>query len=117
MVAAVSVGAVILAIATRGDSSKKSATERVVTVPVPTFDRETELKAVLHDLESGKTCPDRRDAIPKLVAFGDKRAIPALRTARYRMRGGVLGLGQENTNSCLKGDAEAAIKQLGGTIR
>ena len=46
---------------------------------------------------------------------GDKRAIAPLKKARYRMRGGVLGIGDKNTNSCLKAAAEAAIKQLSGS--
>jgi hypothetical protein len=38
--------------------------------------------------------------------------VPVLKKARYRMRGGVLGIGDSNTNSCLKADAEAAMKKL-----
>jgi hypothetical protein len=82
-----------------------------------TVDRDTELKAALHDLNDSQTCTDRKAAIPKLVELGDPRAIPALRSARYRMRGGVLGFAESNTNACLKTDAEAAIKALGGAIR
>ena len=89
----------------------------VVTVPVPVVDNETRLKAALHDLETGKTCADRKAAIPTLVEIGDKDAIPALRRARYRMRGGVLGIGDSNTNACLKADAEQAIGALGGTLK
>jgi hypothetical protein len=33
------------------------------------------------------------------------------------MRGGVLGIGDHNTNGCLKADAETAIRALGGTLR
>jgi serine/threonine protein kinase len=73
---------------------------------------EIQLKAALHDLVNGKTCADRKAAIPRLLALRDPRAIPALKSARYRMRGGVLGIGDENTNSCLTRDAEAAIKTL-----
>jgi serine/threonine protein kinase len=75
-------------------------------------DPEMQLKAALHDLVNGKTCADRKMAIPRLLALRDARAIPALKSARYRMRGGVLGIGDENTNSCLTRDAEAAIKTL-----
>ncbi|HEY4176484.1 MAG TPA: protein kinase [Kofleriaceae bacterium] len=73
----------------------------------------TELKALLHDLRTAKTCPARKAAIPKIVALGDKAAIPALKKARYRMVGGVLGFNQSNANNCLKKEADAAIKQLG----
>ncbi|MEP6860793.1 MAG: protein kinase [Deltaproteobacteria bacterium] len=82
-----------------------------------TLDRDTAFKAALLDLQDGKTCTDRKAAIPKLVALGDPRAIEPLRRARYRMRGGVLGFGDSNTNGCLRTDADDAIKALGGTVR
>ncbi len=75
-------------------------------------DRQVALKALLHDLSSGKTCADRRAVIPKLVELGDPAAIPSLKAARYRMRGGLLGVGSSNSNACLKKTAEAAIKAL-----
>ena len=80
----------------------------------PPIDRDTLLKAALHDLETAPSCPERKAAIPKLVELGDERAIPALKKARYRMYGGLLGIGESNANSCLKADAEAAIKELSG---
>ena len=78
------------------------------------LDRDTRLKAALHDLDEGTTCAERKAAIPELVDLGDKRAIPALKRARYRMVGGLLGIGASNSNGCLKVDAEDAIKQLEG---
>lgn len=75
-------------------------------------DAQVALKALLHDLNSGKTCADRRAVIPKLVELGDPTAIPSLKAARYRMRGGLLGVGRSNSNACLKKTAEAAIKTL-----
>ena len=33
------------------------------------------------------------------------------------MRGGILGIGDSNTNACLKTDADDAIKALGGTLK
>jgi serine/threonine-protein kinase len=90
---------------------------KTVVLPVPVIDHETELKAALHDLESGRTCADRKAAIPKLVELDDPSAIPPLKRARYNMHGGVLGFGEENWNACLKADAEAAIKALGGTLK
>jgi hypothetical protein len=96
----------------RGDKSTGQPTQ-IVTVPVGTpVDKETRLKAALHDLETGKTCADRKAAIPTLVELGDQDAIPTLKRARYRMRGGVLGIGDSNTNACLKQDAEMAIQAL-----
>ena len=76
---------------------------------------EARLKAAIHDLEKAKTCGERKAAVDQLRSLGDKRAIPALKKARYRMRGGVLGLGDKNTNACLKKAAEDAIKALGGS--
>jgi serine/threonine-protein kinase len=63
-------------------------------------------------LKSGKTCEERRDAVARLRALNDKRAIPALKKARFRMRGGVLGIGDSNSNGCLREDAEDAIAYL-----
>jgi serine/threonine-protein kinase len=96
---------------------KKGGKQGVVTVQVPVVDKETRLKAALHDLENGKTCADRKAAIPTLVEIGDERAIAALKKARHRMRGGVLGVGDSNTNACLKSDAETAVQALGGTLK
>jgi serine/threonine-protein kinase len=106
--------AIIVASASGGDSVTATPP---ITMPVPTIDRETELKALLHDLQTGKTCADRKEAIAKLVMLGDERAIEPLRKARYRMVGGLLGFGQDNANHCLKSAAEDAIKALGGTIK
>jgi hypothetical protein len=76
------------------------------------LDRDTRLKAALHDLEAGATCAERKAAVAQLVDLDDERAIPALKKARYRMTGGLLGIGSSNSNSCLKADADAAIKAL-----
>ncbi|HUS29693.1 MAG TPA: serine/threonine-protein kinase [Kofleriaceae bacterium] len=96
-------------------SSDKAGATRGTTGPIPggpPIDNETRLKAALHDLETGKTCADRKAAIPTLVDIGDERAIPSLKKARYRMRGGVIGIGDSNTNACLKQDAEMAIQAI-----
>ena len=45
------------------------------------------------------------------------QTIPALKKARGRYRGGVLGIGSSNTNACLKSDADTAIQALGGTLK
>jgi hypothetical protein len=83
-------------------------------ISVPTADNATRLKAALHDLETGKTCADRKTAVPTLVEIGGDEAIKALKRARYRGRGGVLGIGESNANACLKTDAELAIQKLQG---
>jgi len=69
-------------------------------------DRDAQLKALVRELETGKTCGDRRVAIGKLVELGDARAMAALR--RAMMRGGP---GDEG-NACLKSDADRAIREL-----
>ncbi len=86
-------------------------------LPVATVDRDTQLKALLHDLETLATCTERKAVIAKLVELGDERAVAPLKAARYRMRGGVLGFRQSNANKCLKAEAEAAVKALGGTFK
>jgi serine/threonine-protein kinase len=109
------VGAIAL-LATRDRSSNRTPDPGPLVLSTG-GDRDTRLKAALHDLESGKTCADRKAAIPALVDLHDERAIPDLKRARFRMRGGVLGVGDSNTNGCLRADAEAAIKALGGTLK
>lgn len=112
--------AIIAAIAGGDDkpAAKKKAPKKpmpsavLVPVPVKTIDRDMELKALLHDLQNGKTCAERKAAIGKLVELDDARAVEPLRRARYRMVGGVLGIGADNANYCLKAEAEAAIKKI-----
>ena len=69
-------------------------------------DRDAQLKALLHDLDAGKTCVDRKAAIGKLIELHDARAIQPLKNARDRKAAG------NNNNTCLKADAEHAIKEL-----
>jgi hypothetical protein len=98
---------------------KTSSTPVVVPMPVGAgmskVDRETRVKAALHDLATGKTCADRKEAVAQLAALGDPDAIPALKKARYRGAGGVLGIGESNANACLRADAEKAIQDLSGS--
>jgi hypothetical protein len=112
--------AIIAALASGDESTKSSGTKKpsastspvMLPMPVKTIDKEMVLKALLHDLQNGKTCAERKAAIPKLVELEDPRAVEPLRKARYRMVGGLLGIGADNANHCLKADAEAAIKKL-----
>jgi serine/threonine-protein kinase len=102
-----------------GHNDKPAGGTTIGTVPLvnPAIDNETRLKAALHDLETGKTCADRKAAIPVLAQVGGETAIAALKKARYRMRGGVLGVGDSNTNACLKSDADKALQALGASSR
>ena len=115
-VAAPAASAPVIAAAPAGSDSG-SAIAPAATGSSATVDRDALLKPLVHELQTAATCTDRKAAIAKLVDLGDPRAIPALKAARYRMHGGVLGLGESNANACLKADAEAAIKSLGGTIK
>jgi serine/threonine-protein kinase len=74
--------------------------------------RDEQYKAAIAELTKGKTCEARKAAVARLRDLGDKRAIKPLKKARYRMRGGLLGIGDSNTNACLKKDAEAAAAAL-----
>jgi len=96
-----------------GGARKPGATEVVVPVLIPNLPSpEERFKAAAYELEKGATCEERKAAVGKLRSLGDARAIPLLKRARYRMRGGVLGVGDSNTNKCLKADAEAAMAEI-----
>ena len=81
--------------------------------PDSTTVADLKLQVAIQDLETGATCAARKQAVATLRELGDARAIPALKKARFRMRGGVLGIGEKNSNYCLKAAAEAAITALG----
>ena len=76
-------------------------------------DRVDRLDSYLIDLTRGGTCLARKDAVASLRALGDKKAIPALRKARQRVRteGGLVKK-KVNTNACLRADATEAIRHL-----
>jgi hypothetical protein len=88
-----------------------AATGRPAPGAAKPLDRDAQLKLGLHDLEQGKTCADRRASISKLVELHDARALPPLRRARVRTGA------RDESNACLKADAERAIKELGGTLK
>jgi serine/threonine protein kinase len=94
--------------------SPKPVVARPASPPPSTkpADREAQLKQLVHDLESGKTCADRKASISKLVELHDARAVQPLMRARARTGGKG-----DDGNACLKADAERAIKELGGTLK
>jgi len=108
VVGAIAVLAIALAIAKRGGPAAPPP-----PALAPAVDPEMRLKALLHDLQNGKTCEERRATIAKLVEYRDPRVVDALKKARYRMTGGVLGIGASNSNACLTKDAVAALRTLG----
>ena len=69
-------------------------------------EREAQYKLAARELEFGKTCAERKAAVGKLVDIADARAVTLLRRALSRS-----GPGEEG-NSCLRPDAERAIKTL-----
>lgn len=109
------VGIVAVAVSIGTGSSAKglplASLPQVIAVSPPP-DPELLLKANLHDLANGSTCAQRLAAVDALRRLGDKRAVPALKKARMRMRGGFLGIGGQNINQCLRAAADAAIREL-----
>ncbi len=103
------------------NDSPRTAPRPAQPDPVPPLiaplDSDASLKSLIQALDKGKTCTDRKKAVAGLRDLGNKDAVPALKKARYRMRGGLLGIGSSNANHCLKADAEAAITALGGTLK
>ena len=76
-------------------------------------DRIDRLGSYFLDLRQGESCVQRKAAVAKLRALGNKKAIPGLRKARKRIRteGGVVKK-KVNTNACLQSDATEAIRYL-----
>ncbi len=99
------VGAVLLAVTSSGNY-KPSVSAASGQPPPPAVDPELKLKALLHDLQHGEKCPERKAAIDPLVELGDRRAIEPLRAAAKQRGSGADG------NACLAREAEAAIKKL-----
>jgi hypothetical protein len=95
--------------ASRGKSREARARAREAAAGGGLGDRVDLVNSFSLDLVDGKTCRDRREAVPRLRALHDKRAVPALRRARERS-GGFLGLAR--VNACLERDAAEAIEFL-----
>jgi tRNA A-37 threonylcarbamoyl transferase component Bud32 len=98
-------------------SSSKSPRRRhkamAVADEVGLGDQVDRLGSYLLDLEQGETCLVRKDAVGKLRALGNKKAIPPLRKARKRIRTeGAFVKRKVNTNACLRTDAAEAIRYL-----
>ena len=112
--------AISIVVIGRGNSTKSEAATSatlassppITTQPVGLsaayveLDQDSRLEASLRELREGTTCEDRKQAIAKLVALGQTKAVPALEKARTR--------GKEN--ACLRAAAGAAIRALHGTI-
>jgi serine/threonine protein kinase len=68
------------------------------------------LDSYIHQLEEGETCQERRQAVAKLRALEDKRAIPALLEAKTARPGLMRRKG--NSNACLRAQAAEAVRYL-----
>jgi len=84
----------------------------IVAEEVGLGDQIDRLGSYLLDLEQGETCLHRKDAVAKLRALGDKKAIPALEAAQKRIRTEGLLKKKVNANACLRTDAAEAILYL-----
>jgi hypothetical protein len=65
------------------------------------------------DLQQGRTCEERREAVQKLGATGDKRAIEPLQKARPARRGLFRRILGSSNNACIAKDIDAALHALG----
>jgi len=105
--------ALVLAIGTHCTRTPPSPGAATVGAPGPgsarPVDRDAPLGALLRELERGKTCAARAAPIEKLVELRDPRAVPVLKRARDRTGSG------DDSNACLKADAERALKALAST--
>ena len=82
-----------------GSSDSSAASDKVLT-------------SLVEKLKNAEPCEQRLEAVRALAALRNKGAIPELKKARRRMRGGTLGFGQRNTNRCLRKEADWTIKML-----
>jgi serine/threonine-protein kinase len=99
--AAVSVLGIVLYLALgSGDSNSKPVSNDLV------------LQRYVEQLKEGATCKERLAAVNALRALKDPRAIPDLKKARKRMRGGTLGFNKKNANRCLRKQAQKTINEL-----
>jgi serine/threonine protein kinase len=74
------------------------------------------LKAYSLDLQQEPTCEGRREAVAKLRALGDVRAVEALERAMVKTSKSTAYRGRK-VNDCLAADASAAIGYLRGLSR
>jgi Protein kinase domain len=93
-------------------ATPKPTTAKPAAGTAKSSEHDAQLKALLHELEAGKNCAERKATISKLVELHDPHAIAPLKAAHARMTGGAA-----TNNTCLKADAEHAIKELGGTLK
>jgi len=98
----------LVAAAADGDAERRAAAIALVG-KLGLADKVDWLTSYSLDLDQGRTCPDRKEAVAKLRALGDVRAIPALEKAITRRGHGRRG---RQMNRCLADDARAALVYL-----
>ena len=91
-------------------ATRKAA--RKLAGDVGVMDSVNKVRSYALDLVQERSCEDRRKALLRLGELGDPRALKVVEAARYRGRGGVLGIGEKNANRCLKDDAERIAEEL-----
>ncbi|MBW2189977.1 MAG: serine/threonine protein kinase [Deltaproteobacteria bacterium] len=84
----------------------------LLSVLLVAFGSSGPLDSYILDLKQGDSCAERKAAVAKLRALGDKRAIPALEEAQTRTRTVGLFRRKANANRCLRTDAEEAVQYL-----
>ena len=105
----VPVGVIALMVAVAVLLSTKGEPSTDASAPTGT---DVVLRSLEYQLQEGASCEERLEAVVKLQKLGDTRAVPSLKKARRRMRGGLLGIGKKNTNRCLVKAANKAIATL-----
>jgi eukaryotic-like serine/threonine-protein kinase len=73
-------------------------------------DRIDRLKSFTLDLQQETTCPRRRDAVTKLRALGDRRALAPLQEALARPSKSKRHKRRRDPNACLRQHAEDAVR-------
>jgi hypothetical protein len=91
---------------TASEKSVAAVPTPVAVPPSPAPEHDAKLKAALHELQDGTTCPERKKAIAKLVDLRDTNAVPAIKKARAKGK----------ANACLRTAVDQAIKALDGRI-
>jgi|JI10StandDraft_1071094.scaffolds.fasta_scaffold99108_3 tetratricopeptide (TPR) repeat protein len=100
----------LIAWASGEDPARRAAAIPAVT-KLGVADQVDWLLSYQRDLEQGELCAQRKPAVAKLRALGDRAAIPALEKALVRL--GTVGKWKgKNVNACLVDDAKAAITYL-----
>jgi hypothetical protein len=65
------------------------------------------------DLQQGRNCTEKREAVQKLGESGDARAIEPLKKARAERRSYFGGILKTSGNACIAKDIDAALTALG----